>query len=271
MAKPTPPAKGLKFYEASHRYKLDGQWVPGVTTILGVLDKPAIPKWAAQQVAEYVAGNPQGVETLRDLGHDPMVQALKAIPWQKRDDAAERGTTLHDYAERILNGEDVELSEDDPLVPVVENAITFMQDWQIEPLLVEVAVGSREHKYAGKLDLIASYVRPDTGHRGVGIFDWKSGKAIYPEYAWQLSAYGYADFYGENGDENGLPECDGAFGVQIRSDGYDVAPLNYGPDVHAEFVLIRKTYDVAKAGRGDWRRPGTGHVGLFIQPAQEAS
>ena len=62
---------GLKFYEASHRYKLDGQWVPGVTTILGVLDKPAIPKWAASQVAEYVADNPDAVEHLRDMGRGP--------------------------------------------------------------------------------------------------------------------------------------------------------------------------------------------------------
>ena len=35
-------AHGLKFFEASHRYKLDGAWVPGVTTILGVLNKPGL-------------------------------------------------------------------------------------------------------------------------------------------------------------------------------------------------------------------------------------
>lgn len=260
-----PQRPGLRFAPGNHTYRLDGQLVPGVTTILGVLDKPAIPKWAATQVAEYVADHADAVEHLRAMGRDPMIAALKGIPWQKRDDAATRGTTLHDHAERLLNGEDVELDDDDPLLPVVEQAIAFMEEWQIEPVLVEQSVASREHRWAGRLDLGARYVRPDTGHRGLGIFDWKSGKALYPEYAWQLNAYAHAEFYGEGGDEHPMPEFDAAFGVQIRADGYDVAPFAFGPHIYDEFLLIRRTYDVVKAGRGDWRKPGTGHVGIAIQ------
>src|SRR5690606_11394698 len=121
----------------------------------------AIPKWAAAQVAEYVADNPDGVETLRQMGREPMIQALKGVPWEKRDKAAARGTTIHDYAERLLRGEDVEV--DDELVPVIENALAFLDDWHIEPLVIEAPVASREHRYAGTLDLIARYRRPDTG------------------------------------------------------------------------------------------------------------
>ena len=132
---PKPKRPGLKFNAATHRYWLDGKPVPGVTTILGVLDKPAIPKWAAGQVAEYVADNPDGVETLRGMGRGPMVQALKGIPWQKRDDAGVRGNVLHDYAEQILNGQEVEVDEEH--VPVMESALAFMDHWHIKPLLVE--------------------------------------------------------------------------------------------------------------------------------------
>lgn len=260
---PRTPKRGLKFSPGNHRYYLDGKPVPGVTTILGCLDKPAIPKWAAKTVAQYVADNPDAVETLRTLGASGMVKALAEIPWKKRDDEGARGTTLHDYAERLLKGEEVDV--DDELVPVVEHALQFMDDWQIEPLLIEVAVGSREHWYAGTLDLIAAYRRPDTGHEGVAIFDWKSGKALYPEYAWQFNAYAFAEFHGLDGDEHPLPECDGAFGVQIRADGYDVAPMAFGPDVFDEFLAIRRTYDVVKRGRGDWKVPGSGHVGVMIQ------
>lgn len=258
-----PPARGLKFTPGNHRYYLDGKPVPGVTTILGCLDKPAIPKWAAGQVAEYVADNPDGVEQLRGMGRGPMVHALKNLPWERRDQAGKRGNILHEYAERLLRGEDVEV--DDEHVPVMEYALQFLDDWHIEPILIEQAVASREHWYAGTLDLIAKYRRPDTGHEGIAILDWKSGKAIYPEYAWQLSAYAFADFYGLEGDEHPLPETDAAFGVQIRPDGYDVAPLAHGPQIHAEFLTIRKTYDIAKSGRGDYRRPGSGHVGPFVQ------
>lgn len=256
-------SKGLKFYEASHRYKLDGEWVPGVTTILGVLDKPAIAKWAASTVAEYVADHPREIDGLREMGRNPMVYALKELPWSKRDKAGKRGNILHDYAEQILHGEEVDVDEEH--VPVMENAIAFMEDWHIEPILIEAAVASREHKWAGTLDLIAKYRRPDTGEEGVAIFDWKSGKALYPEYAWQLNAYAHGEFYGLDGDEHPIPECGSAFGVQIRPDGYDVAPFAFGPHIYDEFTVIRRAFTIAKTGRGNWKQPGSGHVGLFIQ------
>ena len=262
------PTRGLTFAPKRHVYHLDGKHVPGVTTILGVLDKPAIPKWAAGQVAEYVADNPDGVETLRQMGRGPMVQALKNLPWQKRDDAGVRGNILHDYAEALLNGEEVEV--DDEHVPVMENALAFMDEWRIEPILVEAAVASREHWWAGTLDLIAKYRHPRTGHEGVAIMDWKSGKALYAEFAWQLNAYAHAEFAGLNGDEKPVPTCDAAFGVQIRPDGFDVAPFEFGPHIYDEFLTIRKTYDIAKRGRGDWRVPGSGYVGLFVQAEEVA-
>jgi hypothetical protein len=257
------PEKGLIFYPGSHRYRLDGKWVPGVTTILGVLDKPAIPKWAAGMVAEYVADNPAGVEELRNMGRGPMVHALKNLPWQRRDQAGTRGNLLHDYAEALLHGREVDVAEEH--VPVMEQALTFMEEWHIEPLLIEAPCASREHQWAGTLDLIAKYRRPDLGTEGVAIFDWKSGKALYPEFAWQLNAYAHAEFHGVGGDEHPLPKCDAAFGVQIRPDGFDVAPLAFGPDIYDEFLTIRRCFDIAKRGRGDWRVPGSGYVGLFIQ------
>ena len=267
MPIPTRPPAGLKFSPAAHRYWLDGKPVPGVTGIIGVLDKPAIPKWAAGMVAEYVADNPDGVEHLRSMGRGPMIAALKNIPWEKRDTAGKRGNILHDYAEQIARGDDIDV--DDEHVPVIEGAITFMEQWRIEPLLIEAPVASREHWYAGTLDLIARYRHPVTGHEGVAIFDWKSGKAIYPEYAMQLAAYAHAEFTGLAGDEQPIPECDASFGVHIRADGYDVYPFEFGSHVHDEFVTIRTTYEIVKRMRGDWKRPGSGYVGLAIQPLDQ--
>lgn len=253
---------GLKFNANVHRYWLDGKPVPGVTTILGVLNKPAIPRWAAKSVAEYVANNRAGIEELYNLGPDPMTAALSKVPWQKMDDAATRGTTLHDHAEAILRGEDVHLDDDDPLLPVVEHAVQFMDDWHIEPILIEVPVASREHWYAGTLDLIAKYRNPHTGETGTAIFDWKSGKAIYPEACMQLNAYAHAEFYGLAGEENPLPEVDAAFGLHIRPDGTDVHALKFGPEIFQEFVTIRRTHDIQKRMTGNWKVPGSGYVGI---------
>lgn len=253
---------GLKFYPASHRYKLDGAWVPGVTTILGVLDKPAIPKWAAGQVAEYVADNPDAIEHLRQMGRGPMVQALKGVPWEKRDRAAARGTTIHDYAERILRGEDVEV--DDELVPVIENALAFLDEWHIEPLVIEAPVASREHRYAGTLDIVARYTHPATGVSAVAVWDWKSGRA-FPEHAMQITAYGHAEFALVDGQETPIPIADDGFVVQVRADGYDVYPVEYGPTVFDEFLVIREAFDIAKRMRGNWKVPGSGYIGVAEQ------
>lgn len=260
---------GLKFYPASHRYKLDGKWVNGVTTVLGVLDKPGLRKWAASSVAEYVADNRAAVEHLYDAGRGPMVAALKETPWQRRDDAAARGTKFHDFAERIVAGEEVDVPEEQ--VPLVESALRFIDEWRIKPLLIEACVASREHKYAGKLDLIAEYVDPRDGSAGTAIFDWKSGKAIYASAAFQLCAYAFAEFHGEEGDEKPVPTVTASFGVHIRADDYNVHQLAFGPDVFAEFVNIRRSFDINKRAEGDWREPGSGYVGRAIHLADRTA
>ena len=247
---------GLKFYPASHRYKLDGEWVPGVTTILGVLNKPALVKWSAAAVAEYVADHREAIEHLYAAGRGPMVGALKETPWQKRDDAAARGTTFHDFAEQIALGNEVEVPDEQ--VPLVESALAFMEAYKIEPVAVEQIVASREHKYAGKFDLIADSTL------GRAIFDWKSGKRIYASTAFQCAAYALAEFMGED-EEVPVPEVEAAFGVHIRADGYDVYPLAFGPDIYDEFLTIRRAFDINKRAEGDWKRPGSGYVGLADQ------
>jgi len=266
---PIKQKRGLTFTPGNHQYRLDSKWVPGVTTILGCLDKPAIPKWAAKTVAQYVAENPDAIETLRTLGEGGMVKALADVPWKKRDDAGTRGTSIHDIAERLLLDEEVDVP--DELVPVAEYLLQFFEDWQIEPVLLEASVASREHWYAGTLDLIAKYRRPDTGATGQGIFDYKSGRAIYPESSLQLAAYAGAEFHGLEGNEQPLPPVDAAFGVHARSDGYDVIPLKYGPDVFEEFVAIRRTADIVKRMRGDWKIPGSGYAGVAIQARSDAA
>lgn len=257
MSRRLAPSKGLKFYEASHRYKLDGEWVTGVTTALGVLDKPGLRKWAASSVAEYVADNREAVEHLYAAGRGPMVAALKEVPWQKRDDAAARGTKFHDFAERILLGQEVDVP--DAQVPLVESALAFMDAYDVQPLAIEQAVASREHRYAGTFDLIAD------SKLGRAIFDWKSGKAIYASTSFQCSAYANAEFMGTDGDEKPVPQVEAAYGVHIRSDGYDVYPLAFGADVYDEFLTILRTFQINKRAEGDWKTPGSGYVGLADQ------
>lgn len=253
---------GLKFYPASHRYKLDGEWVQGVTTILsGAMPKPAMPKWSAKTVAEYVAQNRNGIELLYNMGEGPMIAALKDIPWQQRDEAGRRGTEVHDLAERYLKGEKIEVP--DAITGHVESCVQFIEDWKLEPVLIEQTIGSREHQYAGRLDIIA-----DSCEAPRSIFDWKTAKSgIYGETSMQLVAYAMAEFYGEDGDEKPMADLGikESWGVHIRADGYDAYPLAYGPEIYAEFVTLLAASRINKRIAGNWKIPGSGYVGLSHQ------
>lgn len=261
----TTTPKGLTFNARRHAYQIDGHPVPGVTTILGVVNKPALPKWSAKRVAEYVADNPDGVDELRRLGRAPLVKALQEIPWAERDLAAKRGTEVHAAAEAIIHGQEIDVPAE--LVGHVQAYIQFLDDYEIQPVLVEVAVGSRTHKYAGTLDMVA-----DSNRHPRGIYDLKTARGgIYASTAYQNTAYTYADFYGLNGSEQSLAGLgvEASFGVHIRSDGYDVHPLEFGLDVFEEFLHIRATFDANRRAEGDWRTPGTGYVGLSEQQEEE--
>ena len=148
-------AAGLVFYPKSHRYKLDGAWVPGVTTLIGKgLPKPALPYWAARTVAEWVADNPDLTEDLKRMGgRGPAVAFLKELPWQKRDEAAIRGTDVHALAERLAHGEEVDVPEH--LAAHVQGYVDWLDRTGAEPLLTERPVASRQWRYAGTFDLIA--------------------------------------------------------------------------------------------------------------------
>lgn len=255
------PARGLKFYPSAHRYKLDGNFVPGVTTILGVLEKPAIPKWAAKTVAEYVAHNREGVEHLWGMGERAVVDALKGIPWEKRDQAALRGTDVHDFAERVIGGEEVDVPEH--LVGHVEACIAFLDEWGVRPVLVEAVVGNRRHAYAGKLDLVADHNQGDRA-----IFDYKTAASgIYKETAFQNAAYAFAEFAGEDGEETRMADhaIRESYGVHLRADGYTVYPLVFTLETFEEFCTIRRAFDINKRANGDWKQPGSGYVGLAHQ------
>jgi hypothetical protein len=259
MARAKPPTKGLVFYPNSHRYRLDGRWVQGVTTLIKQgLPNDALKFWAARYVAEYVADNRDQVGRLYGMGRGPMVAALKETPFQYRDEAAVKGTDVHALAERIVGGEEVDVPEH--LVPYVESCIGFLEDHDIQPTLVEAVVGSREHGYAGKLDLVAN----------AAIWDYKTGASgIWPETAFQLSAHAHAEFHGEHGDEHPLPEITAAYGVHLRPDGYDVYPLQFGADVFEEFLDLAKVARIAKRAKGDKNTPG--YVKPALQPLEETA
>lgn len=214
-------------YGKGHSYFVDGVKFDGVTTIIGQgVPKPALVYWSAKTVAEYVADNLDQVAGMRDMGRNSIVAALKEVPWTARDTAAAKGTDVHALAEKLVHGEEVDVPEH--LAGYVDSCVAFLDQYKVKPLAVEATVAHRRWRYAGTTDLFTEMTLPG-GETVRCVADYKtSASGIFPETALQLAAYRYAEVYvGPDGEEIPVADLglDSAYGIWIRSDGFDVIPL----------------------------------------------
>lgn len=248
----------LTFYPKSHRYKLDGEWVPGVTTLIGDgLPKKALMYWSARTVAEYAADNPDGLEQLRALGRGPMVAALKEIPWQKRDDAADRGTIVHTIAERVTRGESVEV--DDLHAGYVEAAVAFLDDYGVTSRVVERPHFHVDHRWAGTPDLIGEVAALGND---LAVIDWKSSDSgVWPEVCLQLAPYANATHYqDEDGNDQPALRPTRGIAVHLRPDGYTAYEVPVSAYVYSRFRHVALVAALGKAFKNDrdaWMREMT--------------
>src|SRR3982751_4091123 len=84
----------------SHSYRLNGERVPGVTTLLGDgMPKPFLVGWGINSVSRYAATHLDELWAMRGMGEEAVFSALRQSPYTERNDAGTRGTTLHLYAE----------------------------------------------------------------------------------------------------------------------------------------------------------------------------
>lgn len=225
----------------NHSYELDGQKVPGVTTLIGEgMPKKALPYWYARTVAEGVADiDDATLAGIRAAGRQATIDFFKGYPQRARDAAAVRGTRVHTLAEAYSKGERVEVP--DELAGFVEAAVAFLDDWRIAPVVSEVSVASRRWQYAGTLDLIGDV--PD-GRRC--LFDYKtSASGVWPETAMQLAAYRHAEFFVRSDVSEPIETpvaelgINASYAVWLRSDGsYEVLPLRTDEAVFATFLHV---------------------------------
>lgn len=148
------------------KYKLkDGTKCPGVTTVLGVLNKPALVPWAnkigleGHKLSDYV-------DDLADIG--TLAHAMVLAHWKN-----EKYETKDYSQEQISKAENCFLKY-----------LAWEKGKKIEPILVEEHLISEEDGYGGTPDF---YGKIDGV---VTLLDLKTGKGIYDESFIQLAAYG---------------------------------------------------------------------------------
>lgn len=222
---------------SGHRYTIDGKSAVGVTTALKALPQPGLMYWSARTVAEFVADHIDDLIVRMDAagGRGPLVEYLKAIPWQKRDSAAVKGTEVHRIAEKIHAGEEFDVPEH--LAGYVESYLQFLEDENPTPLFTEFTVANLDPAYAGTGDSIMDFPK-----RGTGLCDIKTGKGVYGEAALQMAAYRNAEFMVINGVPCPMPIADFCAVIHVREDGYDFIPVEADEQAYEAFLHAHWLY-----------------------------
>lgn len=245
-----------------------------VTTIIGVLDKPALTYWAANKTAEAA------VEDLELVGRMASKNPTEAVKWlagarfrtpKGQRTAADLGTAVHaaceEYAltgvkpqqgDKLGNGEifDAELQ------PFLDQFDRWLQIWTPSYQAAEVTVYSPTYGIAGTCDgfltidgvpLIIDY---KTSRES---FDSKGNpKTVYPEIGLQLAAYRHAElaavwrprrfeqfrrrYYllseAERAQAVPVPEVDGGLGIMITPEHCTAYPVRCDADVYERFLYV---------------------------------
>lgn len=167
-----------------YRWVEKGLFIPGVTTILGILDKPALLPWAAKMAGEYVKANlPDGAtrEQINSVSESAKTEYNKI-----KEAAGDIGTQVHAVAEALFQGQPIEM----PTNPLAINGIRALQEWlaanDVKPIDCEKIVFSKSAFFAGTMDLLCALNGKLTQ------VDIKSGSGIYNEHYFQTGAYNFA-------------------------------------------------------------------------------
>lgn len=174
--------KEFTFDEKEHAYFFNGAPVPGVTTILKCINKPALMPWAVKMTRDYWLNALASGRTDHDKIHKESWNAHKNFSKA----AADIGTNVHAYAEAALKGLPLPALATDEAKRGAEAFHKWQSAHTIKLLSSERRVFSLEHYFAGTCDLVAEI----DGEYCVG--DFKTSSGIYPEMRLQTAAYQHA-------------------------------------------------------------------------------
>lgn len=191
----------FKYDDGEHLYtvsklvdKAKGLWttplpVIGVTSVTGIINKPALINWAAGAAADFLK------EHLRDIQDLPrLAEEAKRAHTMEANKGKAAGSVGHALVEKLLKNEPVTMPttlDAQAAAMSVTNAFKFWQrDYKPEVVALEQPCYSLAHDYAGKFDLLCNI-----GDQLV-LVDFKTNKVsryapegIYADMFAQLGGY----------------------------------------------------------------------------------
>lgn len=178
----------LCFDPTTHTYTVDNEIIYGVTSICGILNKPAILFWAVNKAVDYIDKNLKVGVAVDEIGKVNLLKEAKYAHRRHKETAGDLGTIVHTwlegYIKAVLNKLPLpELPINKEIRLGVETVLDWIKKHEITFISSERKVYSKKHKYAGTLDAEARI----NGH--LAVIDFKTSSGIYPEHFLQTSAY----------------------------------------------------------------------------------
>jgi hypothetical protein len=173
----------IVFNDYKHKYIHCDKVIPGATTILGILNKPALMYWAANMSSDYFLEHIEPGKSYDEMELEAIWKNAKKAHTQKKDYSASLGSKVHKWVEDYINGKDPGMPVNKDMQGAVERWLGWVDEHDIEFLLAEQFVFSKKYKYAGQADFICKI----DGKLWLG--DLKTSNAIYDSYFAQVGAY----------------------------------------------------------------------------------
>ena len=146
----------LQFNEADHTYTINGIYVPGCSTVSGMLPKSWAMPWAAKETCGWLEKNWVAEKAYKTEEIARLLKEAKGAFKRKAEKAADHGSRTHELCERFVKeGQEplLELEADE-----VKNAYGLFSKWAetVKPtwLHSELVVGSEKYMFGGKFDAI---------------------------------------------------------------------------------------------------------------------
>lgn len=181
----------LEFDSKKHCYTVDGKEVNGVTSILGIIDKPAVNRWKITQCLDFIKRHWKAGISYDEYTIWKILSDAETAHELVSDKAKVIGSIIHSWIEYYISAK---VKEDDiPDFPINKDArvgceafVKWEENKNVTWLGSEQIVYSKKYNYAGTFDGLGVWDDKLT------LCDFKSSKAIYPEYFVQASTYAKA-------------------------------------------------------------------------------
>src|SRR5258708_4851726 len=119
----------VKFLSFPHQYKKTGFVVPNVTTVFGVINKPALILWAAKMAVETIASQIDPGVAYDEVQLMTIMESGKIAHQKKKTDAASLGTFVHDWVEKYIKGEQSPMPVNKVLRDSIEKFLVWVEKY----------------------------------------------------------------------------------------------------------------------------------------------